>query len=263
MRELRMLVITHGRHLRWCSERFRDSWVAQGRAIKIEFLDVLDAAEIPQAVNDAGPADALLIEPELSPVLLAKTPMMPLPVSLANAADLFIWKKNQWDANLILGEAIHDVIVKEGKALDLTQSAFVTGEGAELRVAASVCLRLGFQNVRLIGEDEDRLAEQARLLSATFGGARISALPAHELTMQTVNATLLVNTLELTDRPEIASDLSYFNFMKRGGIVLDLKTFDKMNPMLEEAERAALKVLPPAAFCDAFDRLLAAKLGLS
>lgn len=245
------------------TRHFREFFLRKEIPIEIEKLDVSTPEELKAAVVAAGNCRAVRVEPDLSTGWLPSCAVQPMPVSLFGVADLFLRHEERWDPELLLERALHDVIVRQGKNLDLSESAYVIGRGASLRIVGGVCLGLGFRRVCLVGEDESDLLFEKDLLRDFYLSSEVVALPAHSLTLQTVGASLLVNTLDLTERPELSSDLAYFNFMKRGGLVVDMMALRMNNIMLEEALRAGLRIVPPHEISGAAELLLAKKLGLA
>lgn len=259
---LKILVAGDGLLMDLAVRHFREFFQRKEIPIDVEKLTVSDPSDLQAAVEAAGPARAVRVEPNLSAEWLRTCPVLPMPVSLFRVADVFLRHEDRWEPSLLLERALHDVIVRQGKNLDLHESAYVIGEGADLRVLGGVVLGLGFRRVCLVGEDERDCIEQKELLQQFYLSAEIVPLPAHALTLQTVGASLLVNALDLTSRQELASDLAYFNFMKRGGLVVDMMALRMNNVMLEEALRAGLRIVPPHEISGAAELMFAAQLGL-
>lgn len=201
-------------------------------------------AAVPDLNGFSESADVLRISLQRSLDWLKKCPVQPVTVSLYGAADAFLRTDRGWSPELFIEKSLHQTIIREAHHVDIRESAYIIGNGPLLRVVAGVALGLGFRRVYLVGEDESDLLAQRDLLKRVFIGAEVLTLPAHSLTLQTVGASLLVNTFPLKDRPELSADLAYFNFMRKGGLVLDLYGFGGEQPVLDEALRAGLRVIP-------------------
>lgn len=256
----KLVVASHARHLREGAEHLRDFLRGEGRELDLEFLEVGSPEELPDAVLPLKPS-AVRLDPDLSSHWLSQCPLQPLPVSVMGAADFFQCVDGRWESDLLLDRSLHDVIVRLGKTIELNDWAYAIGEGAELRVIAGVCLGLGVRKLRLVSDRENDLREQRGILRKAYVGSQVECLPAHSLTLQTVEASLLINALELGEDSELAGDLAYFNFMRRGGLILDLKGIGPGNAILEEAARAGLRAIPPFETTGACDLLVARKLG--
>lgn len=260
MSTTKLVVVSHESLTRLACGHFRDYLKDKGVDIELEFVDVGTPEDLPRVAEESG-ATALRIDAELASEWLLTNPVQPLAVSRARAADLYTKKMGLWEPDLILESALHDVIVRQGRTLELNDWAYVIGEGAELRVVAGVCLSLGFRKIKLVSDRDDDLAAQKEALGRMYVGCDIVPLPAHSLTLQTVEASLLVNASDLTQKTEIANDLAYFNFMREGGLIIDLKSIQRKNAVLEEAMRAGLRVLPPHEVTGVREVWMAKRLG--
>lgn len=176
---------------------------------------------------------------------LKKSPLLPLKVRQLFAADVFSNLHGRWEPNLLLEEGMRDAILHHAKGLDTKGAAYIIGNGAQMRVLASVALSLGFQRLYLVSENDEDLEIQKAQLARMYMGSNLTTLPADSLTLQTIEASLLMNSLDLSQLPDVAGDLSYFNFMRQGGLVMDLNVWPIENPVLEEASRAGLRVVSP------------------
>lgn len=213
-------------------------------------------SEIESSIDVVMPALAM------SPQWLPACPVLPVKVRLLGAADWYRWNGRSWEPELLIEKALHQAIIHEAHHLDIQHSAYVIGEGILLRVAASVAFGLGYRRVYLVSEIESDMEEQKAILERVYIGAEVIALPIHELTLQTVGSSLLLNTFDLKAKPDLATDLAYFNFMKRGGVVLDLYESGEDRVLLTEAHRAGLRVIPAWKVWAARDRLMISALSI-
>lgn len=206
---------------------------------------------------------ALRLSPELSRDWISQCALLPLKISRLKAADAFVRRGREWEPLLLMEEALRRTVLKLGRGLDVKEAAYLIGEGAKLRAMASVVLGLGFQKVYLVSENTADLEAQKAVLDRLFVGSESLVLPAHSLTLQTVGASLLVNTLDLEKAPELAADVAYFNFMKREGFVVDIGSLLGSKSLLEEAKRASLRVIPSVEVYGTLEAIFVESLGLS
>jgi shikimate dehydrogenase len=192
--------------------------------------------------------------------LLPQLPTLPPVVKSLQCFDAFSPEDGKWYPRLFLYEALRSVLVESARDLDNRAPAFVVGEGDELRVGASVCAHLGFTEVYLIGENSVTLAEDVRILSRGYFGVQFKVLPIEELTIQSVSGSLVINTVDMDQHEALLNDLSYFNFLKNTGYVLDCCLGNLQSPLLEEAEKAGLRVLRPAQVLQSLVELCLAKI---
>jgi shikimate 5-dehydrogenase len=99
---------------------------------------------------------------------------------------------------------------------------------------------LGFARLSIVDEDEKKLHREVAFLKRYLLGIEIDLVPASTLTMQAKVGSLMVNTLVLSEESALLNDLSYFNFMNQGSVVVDVSECNGQSALLQEAERADL-----------------------
>lgn len=199
-------------------------------------------------------ATAVQVAPSLSAEILPQMKVLPTQVRAVHVLDSFFSEDGSWYPRVLLHEALRMVLVAEARDLDIRAPAFVIGHSEEARVVASVLALMGISDVYLVGEAEG-LEEHQQSLMKSHLGIRFHILPIDELTMQAVSAGIVVNTVDLSGQQALLTDLSYFNYMKGTGYALDLNLVPLQNLLLEEAEKAELRVLHPALVAEALTRL--------
>lgn len=185
----------------------------------------------------------LRVPPEDSPVVLEHFPQLPTAVRWLETADSLVMENGQWWPRLFSYETVRQLIISRFRDLDISLNSYVIGANHMGRVAATIMAHLGYSHVSLVDEDEDKLKSEVALLRRYLFGVQVEGVPAHSLTVQEKPGSLMLNTLNLQDDSTVLGDLSYFNFMKTGGVVVDCSECTPHNSLLEEAERADLKIL--------------------
>ncbi|WP_347357597.1 hypothetical protein [Bdellovibrio sp.] len=199
-------------------------------------------------------ADAVKVEPKLSSAILPTMKVSTTQVRSVDVLDSFFLEDGSWYPRVLLHEALRQVLVAQARDLDIRAPAFVVGHAEEARVVASVLALMGISDIYLVGE-RDGLAEHQQALQRSHLGIRFHALPTDELTMQAVSAGIVVNTVDLSTQQALLADLSYFNYMNGTGYALDLNLLPLQNLLLEEAEKADLRVLHPILVAEALTLL--------
>ncbi|WP_413294379.1 hypothetical protein ACLSU7_04570 [Bdellovibrio sp. HCB185ZH] len=205
-------------------------------------------------------AHAAFFSFEQARLLYPSLQILPAQVRMLECFDFYFPEDGKWYPRLLYYEAIHRVLVERARDLNIRVPAFVVGEGECLRIAAAVCTELGFSEIYLIGEDTMQLHREARILSRGNLGIKFKVLPIEELTIQAVSASLIINTVHLKHESELLKDLSYFNFMNTGGYAFDCNLGNLHSELMEEAERAELKVLQPSDLLQALVEIVFEKL---
>lgn len=197
---------------------------------------------------------AVKVDTSLSTHILPQFRVLPSLVRDLGVLDSLFQDNGQWYPRLLLYEALRLVLVAEAPDLDIRAPAFVIGDNEEARVAVSVLADMGVADFYLVGDSEHLMLEKEILLRSQLG-IRIQILPPEELTMQALSAGIAVNSMDLSEQKSLFMDLSYFNFMKLGGYVLDFNLSSNPNLFLDEAEKAGLNVLSPVLVACVFTRL--------
>lgn len=188
--------------------------------------------------------DAVSVDPLLSSLILPQISVASALVKSVGCLDSFFKEGRTWYPRLLIHEAIRLVLVEQARDLDTRSPAFVIGDGELSRIVSSVLVEMGIRDLYLVG-DLGFLEHQKEILMRSHFGSRFHLLPPEELTLQSVSSGILVNTVDLSEQKNLLTDLSYFNYMKSSGFVLDLNVFPVENNLLEEAEREDLRVLSP------------------
>lgn len=224
----------------------KEFFAGKGVTIEIDWAEAANEEEAAALVKDAAAEfRSVRMDPSLSGEALDLCPSLPLDVSTLKTADVFLSREKGWEPGLCIFQGLHEALIASAKSLDLRLSAYVIGRGAYVRQAAAAALAIGYRRVYLVAENEEDLVRQKEILTRVYVGSECVVLPSFQLTLQTVGASLVVNATDLREEKELASDLAYFNFMSPSGLVVDLEDPSEGNPLLEEAGRAGLRILPP------------------
>ncbi len=167
--------------------------------------------------------------------------MMPSQVRDLECFDAFLFDDGKWYPREIMFEAIRSIIVERARELEIRNSGYVIGDDELGRVMASTLVDLGFSTIYVVGKTNETLDKCVRLLSRKFIGIKFIPILAENMTMQMTQASVLLNGLDLTDESTLFSDLSYFNFMKKGGLIVDVQLSETNLHLEEEAYKAELK----------------------
>lgn len=197
---------------------------------------------------------AIHVDPYFAGQVLPQVKIVPTLIRSLESLDSFFYEDGGWYPRLLIWEALRQVLISEARDLDIRCPAFVVGDGDEIRVVASVLGELGVRDIFLVG-DVSLLKAQKNILTRSHIGIHFHMLSSEQLTLQAVSSGILVNTVDLTEKKALLTDLSYFNFMKKGGYIFDMNLLPIHNLLLDEAERADLKILSPILLAVAQTRL--------
>lgn len=215
-------------------------FLAQKNSWYLEFHYVPELT--PEVYKDAA---AISVDMAMSRPLLDDCQLQPTLVRNLQCLDSFFKDDGAWLPRNLTYEALRRVLITAARDLDIRQPAFVVGQNERMRIAASLLAEVGFKDIYLVSTDLADLNEEIEFLSRRQLGVRFHKIPADELTLQVVSAAVVINSNELANDESLLNDLSYFNYMKGNGYVLDFHWDVEQNLLLEEARNADLKTLPP------------------
>jgi shikimate dehydrogenase len=190
-------------------------------------------------------AQGIAVDMSMSRPLLDDCQLQTTLVRNLQCLDSFFKDDGAWLPRNLTYEALRRVLITSARDLDIRQPAFVVGHGEKMRVVASLLSEVGFKDIYLVSTDLADLEEEIEFLTRRQLGVRYHKVPADELTMQVVSAAIVINSDDLSTDEPLLSDLSYFNYMKGNGYVLDMHWDAEHNLLLEEAVNAELKIFPP------------------
>ncbi|MEN0058958.1 MAG: hypothetical protein AAGB31_08995 [Bdellovibrio sp.] len=205
---------------------------------------------------------AVKVDLPLSDEILPQLAVLPTLVRSLQCLDSFFYEDNKWFPRLLLHEALREVLVHEANDLDTRAPAFIVGENEEARISSAVAAEIGVSEIFLVGKKES-LRTQYEILSRSQIGIHFHTLSPEDLTLQVFSAGIAINAVDLSEKKNLLTDLSYFNYMKGSGYVLDLNMLPVHNLLLEEAQRAELRVLPPLLVAVTLTRMWLRRLKVS
>lgn len=180
---------------------------------------------------------------------IEKFQVLPTQVRKLEVLDSLFLESGTLLPRLIIPEALRQFLVYSVKDIDIREPAFIVGDTPIVRVAGSVLADMGYGTIYLVGDSDALQTEKAILKRAQFG-VQYQIVNPENLTLQAVSASLLINTASLPEGDLFLNDLSYFNYMKPEGVVLDLNPVDEEKPLLKEAVDANLRTLDTEVYID-------------
>jgi shikimate 5-dehydrogenase len=188
-------------------------------------------------------AVALRFQPEGSDTVVKQFPQLPTNVRWLETADTLLLEDGAWWPRLLSYDAFRKLLISRFPALNVGLHCYVIGATQIGRVGVASMASLGFSHLSVVDEDELKLHREVAFLKRYLLGIQIESVPASTLTVQTKAGALMLNTLHLPEENPVLKDLSYFNFMNQGGVVVDISECCHDNALLQEAQRADLSVL--------------------
>jgi hypothetical protein len=152
-------------------------------------------------------------------------------------------KLDWWPRNFLANGVSH-TMAKGIKNLDFSGGVFILGTNALARAAVSALARIGFSRFAISDHDEQRGLALIEELKAAYFKIQFQFVPRHLVTQLPGVYSFAVNTLEQGRDDGTLGELVYFNFLKTGGVWLDL-AFLPINTALDvEAHTVGAFVQP-------------------
>lgn len=192
---------------------------------------------------------------------LSLLPRQTIDVMNIGVVDHFFFEEGVWWPYLFGFQALRKSIVHTVPQLNNLIKGYVVGSSYTGMMSLSVLASLGFRHLTWVGENLDFMKDQVENLEKKFVGVVIEIEPLNLVTKLTVRGSVLINTVNLIQRPEVMADLVYFNFLEKGGLVADLGAFDRHPSFLIEANTAGLKSISKHAFSIELDCHILKKCG--
>lgn len=190
-----------------------------------------------------GGATALRFQIESSADIVRHFPRLPTDVRWLEASDTLLFQDGEWWPRLFLLETLRKIIIHRFRGLNVGLHGYVIGGTRAGRVAAAALAGLGFTHIHIVDEDAQLLTREVAFLKRYLLGISIEGVHASALTVQTQAGSLMLNTVQMAEQSSMLNDLSYFNFMSKGGVVVDISGCSRQTLFLQEAERADLNII--------------------
>lgn len=141
--------------------------------------------------------------------------------ALIGMADGMLLRQGKWWPLCASYEALSLTFTSMGQGLDIGSSAFVSGAGPMARVAIAALFKMGYRKFRITAVDPDQCQTLINDLKARFFGAEIVQVSMNKIVLLAGVSSVFVNTVSEDDEPELSQEVSYLNFMKRPGAIVD------------------------------------------
>lgn len=175
--------------------------------------------------------------------------------ALLGLADGMILRNGKWWPLCASYEALSKTCAELGSNLDSASSAFISGAGPMARAAIASLFKFGFRKFRISAvkpEDCDTLINEMR---GRFFGADIERVPMNKIVLLAGVSSVFVNTVSQEEAPDLSQEVSYLNFLKRPGAIIDTGYTKIDSQLLKEAVDSAIPAVDSwhmAAAVDAF-----------
>ncbi len=145
----------------------------------------------------------------------------------------------------VLPQAFVSAIAGRKLSYDLSGAAFILGAVEETKVIAASLSRLGFKRLMIV-DTEDRKTEQlCQYLRRRLFGIEIEAVARRTLTQVPSEAAIAISLVDTNDTGML-EDISYLNFLRKGGVWIDWIGSTVELSMTQEIKDAGAFIFDPS-----------------
>jgi shikimate 5-dehydrogenase len=156
--------------------------------------------------------------------------------------DGMVKTEHGWWPLCALYESFGQLLIELGQNLDMRGSAFVAGAGSAARIAIAAFFKAGFNRFLITGFDPDESEKMLKDMRKRFFGMEIGFVPMDKIVLLPGECSVAINCTPSVEENALLRELSYLNFLKRPGLLLDL-SMGKPNILMQEAEDVGVKVV--------------------
>ncbi len=167
---------------------------------------------------------------------------LPMMTLMQKSADCLIKEENRWWARSMLSEGLAREVALI-KRLDISESAFVIGAGSSCRAVIAALLKMGFKKFNVTETLEERGRQILKDLQSTYFGVDFRFTPQSSVTMLPGTHSIVVNTTPLIPANQLLNQLYYCNFLKPGGVVIDLTLLPVDTPLLKAVKQVEGRII--------------------
>lgn len=162
---------------------------------------------------------------------------------LLGLTDGMVFRDSRWWPLCAAYEVLCQRVTSIGEGLDMRASAFISGTGAMARVGIAALFRSGFRKFRILATSRDEAETLKKDISIKFFGLDLEIVPAEKIVLLAGVSSLFCNTLTEAEAPGVVTEISYLNFLKRPGALIDTSLNSKPTLLLREATDSAIPTI--------------------
>ena len=154
------------------------------------------------------------------------------------AADAVVKEHGRWWPRNFLAEGLQRALIHDLKSMDLSGGVFVCGAQTLTRSIVAALARTGFTRFSIADLDIAHGQAFVEELKREYFSIVFEAVPRHMITQLPSTHSMAINTLVRGRDQGVLGELFYFNFLKPGGVWLDLPLARPPNEDLAGEARA-------------------------
>lgn len=152
-------------------------------------------------------------------------------------------KKGYWP-EILFRDSIFEFLTHNVKNLDVMQKAFVVGSCGLARGCISALVKLGYSKINITSINDIEANALINDFKEIFFNVNFEFTKRSDVTILAGTHGLVANTYSLLDTEEFPAEIYYFNFLQKGGLVIDFVDIPTATPVLKIAEDIGARGVP-------------------
>ena len=138
------------------------------------------------------------------------------------SADCLQQINGKWWPRSLMSEALLRGILRKKLSIDLHSKAIVIGTGATAKASLHPLIKLGFQQIAFTDTDVAAGYDFIDKLKRRIFGVEFEFVEQQDISLLPGTFSVVVNTTPDTGSNSLIEDLSFFNYLRPQGVVIDL-----------------------------------------
>lgn len=194
-------------------------------------------------ISELDPFDHVRLSSSIGPRVLKKMKVQSGKATMIGVIDGMSRTEHGWWPLCAMYEAMTQILIHFGQTLDARGSVLIAGAGGTARLAVGAFFKAGFSKFLLTNYKPEEADEFIREVRSRLFGLQIEWIPMERIVLLPGESAVLVNSTPSSDDNALLVELSYLNFLKRPGIVVDLNRVLNRSLLVQEALDAGVTVV--------------------
>jgi shikimate 5-dehydrogenase len=193
-------------------------------------------------LEDLNPFDHVRLSSRIAPHVLKSLRVQSSWITLLGVFDGMVKTHQGWWPLCALYEAFGQILIQLGSDLDTRGNVFIAGAGGAARTAMIAFFKAGFTNFLVTNFDPEEAEKMMADVRAKFFGLKTQWVPMEGIVLLPGETAVLINCTPSVEENPLLVELSYLNFLKRPGYLIELSRSKKPSVLVQEAQDVGVRV---------------------
>lgn len=163
--------------------------------------------------------------------------------TLLGVVDGMVKTPHGWWPLCALYESFGQLLIELGQDLDMSANTFVIGSGSAARIAIASFFKAGCKKFLVTGHNAEEAEKTIADVRKRFFGLTIEFVPMEKIVLLPGESSVTVNCTPSVEENALLRELSYLNFLKRPGLLVDLTVGGQPSVLVQEAMDAGVRLV--------------------